>query len=481
MITTFALDEPRVRGGSLRISWTISPQSRLFRAASFEMQFPPSIDVERVPRGLLFIAALAILHPLWILLRPCVVRLPFALGPAEAEFWQRLLDSEIATLESTRDTAFYERCIFFAYDGPGLPAPEPFAHGDRVAAAFSGGKDSLVQAALLHELGCAPVLVTTTSPLPPLEDHLTERRRFVLREASTRLGAPHIEVHSDARSVWENGFAARLGYPLAVSELNDAYLYFASLLIAGVATGATHLFLASEADVQTNGLRDGRFVQIPHFMYSVATQASISALLAPWNVRYSSLTSPVFNAQVQRLLWRRYPGVAELQYSCWLARADQGSCSDCNQCLRMVLGILAAAGDPRTAGYDPDRALGRAAGWMPKPAIAPASPEASSRASLGHQMIETVRAIDPRVARRHLGDVAYRAYRDFSERLGAEPVRHIGMRASFGAFLDPLVRDVAMERYAEAFPGPAAEDDAATAARTRDAIAHITAPLARRG
>ena len=216
-------------------------------------------------------------------------------------------------------------------------------------------------------------------------------------------------------------------------------------------------------------------------MYSVATQASISALLAPWNIHYSSLTSPVFNAQVQRLLWRRYPQVADLQYSCWLARADQSSCSDCNQCLRMVLGILAAGGDPRAAGYDADRALGRAAGWTPKPAVAPASAEALSRASLSLQMIETVRAIDPDIARRHLSDAALRAYQAFAERLSAEPVSHIGMRTSFGAFLDPLVRDRALGLYAEAFPGPAAEDDVATAARTRDAIADITAPLAPRG
>jgi len=481
VISTFALDEPLARGSSLRVSWTVSPQSRLLRGDSFDMHFPPSIDVERVPRGLLRIAALAILHPLWILLRPCVVRLPFAFEPGEAEFWLRLLDSEIATLESTRDTGFHERCIFFAFDGPPAPAVVPLDDNGSVAAAFSGGKDSLLQAALLHELGYEPTLVTTTSPLPPLEDHLTERRAFVLREAAHRLGVRHVEVGTDAWSVWENGFAGRLGYPLAVSELNDAFLYFASLLIAGAASGATHLFLASEADVQTNGIRDERFVQIPHFMYSVVTQASFSALLAPWNVRYSSLTSPIFNAHVQQLLWRRYPQVADLQYSCWLARADQSSCSDCNQCLRTVLGILAAGGDPRSAGYDPDRALGRAAGWMPKPAVDPASPEARSRADLGLQMIETVRSIESAVARRYLGDDAFHAYRTFADRLATEPVRHIGMRTSFGAFLDPLVRDGAMARYIQAFPGAAAVDDAATAARAQDAIASITAPLASRG
>jgi hypothetical protein len=480
VISTFALDEPHASGSSLRVSWRVSPESRLLRSDSFELHFPPSVDVERVPIGLLRIAALTVLHPLWILLRPCVVRLPFALPPDEAEFWQRLLDTEIASLEALRDTAFYERCIFFVYDGPALSAPEPLADSGRAAAALSGGKDSLLQAALLKELGCTPTLVTTTSPLPPLEDHLTQRRSFVLREAASRLDAPHVEVRTGARALWENGFAGRIGYPLAVSELTDAHLYFASLLIAGAATGATHLFLASEADVQTNAVHDGRFLQISHFMYSVATQAAISALLAPWNIRYTSLTSPIFNAQVQRMLWQRYPRIAELQYSCWLAQAEQSACSDCNQCLRIALGILAGGGDPRSAGFDPDRALGRAAGWMPKTAST-GLPEALSRAHLSLQMIETVRAVDPAVARRHLGDDGFQAYRTFAERLGSEPVRHLGMRTSFGTYLDPLVREGALERYAQAFPGTASDDDATTASRTRDAIATITAPLAQRG
>lgn len=481
MIGTIVLDEPIVHGTTVRFGWSVTPATTLALETSIELHFPDGTDVESVPRGLLWIAALAMLHPLWILLRPCIVRLPIALPPEEAEVWQRLLDSEIATLEAYRDTGFRERCIFFAFDGERMPEPVPFSESLGAAAAFSGGKDSLLQAALLVELGMTPALVATTSPLPPLHDHLTARRAFVLKEAASRLGAPLIEVHSNARGLWNNGFAARRGYPLAVSEMTDTHLYFASLLIAGAARGATHLFLASEADVQTSTIRNGRFVQILHFMYSVATQATISALLEPWNVRYTSLTSPLCNAQVQRLLWSRYPSVAELQYSCWHVRDGQSACSDCNQCLRMVLGILAVSRDPRDAGFDPDRAIARAASWFPKTVDVHADtlPESIGRANLSAQMIATVRSIDPRIARTFLDDGAFAAFEAFKTRLAREPVPHVGMRPSFAEYLDPAVCKSALAVYRQAFPDAVADDDRATAARTRGEIDHITEPLSR--
>ncbi len=481
MISTIALDEPVVTGATVRFAWSVTPAATIASETSIELRFPDGTDVARVPRALLWTAAIALLHPLWILLRPCVVRFPISLAPEVAEVWQRLFDSEIATLEAYRDTDFRERCIFFEFGGELLPAPEPFPEREGVAVAFSGGKDSLLQAALLAELGRTPTLVATTSPLPPLHDHSTARRAYVLKEAAARLDAPLIEVHSNARALWQNAFAAQLGYPLAVSELTDTHLYFASLLIAGAACGATHLFIASEADVQTSAIRNGRFVQILHFMYSVTTQAAISALLEPWNIRYTSLTSPLCNAQVQRLLWTRYPRVADLQYSCWYLREDQSACSDCNQCLRMTLGILAAGRDPRDAGFEPDRALARAAGWFPKTVAAGAEvlPEVIGRAQFTAQMVATVRAIDPVIARTFLDDAGFGAFEAFATRLAKEPAPRVGMRPSFGSFLDPLVRDGAIAIYAQAFPDAVADDDRATAARTRSAIQYITEPLDR--
>ncbi len=479
MISTFALDEPQVANGVARIAWRVDPPASCVRGNAIELRFPSSVDLECVPRGILWIAALALLHPLWILLRPCRVRLPITLSAGEAEFWQRLIDAEIATLEAYRGTSFIERCISFAFDGPPLEAPEALPDRRRCAAAFSSGKDSLLQAAMLCEFGFAPTLVATTSPLPPLRDHVSKRRAYVLREVTPRLDVPLVQIHSDARELWENGYAARLGYNLAVSEMTDTHLYFASLLLAAASRGETHIFLASEADVQTNAIRDGAFVQTPHAMYSVATQASVSALLAPWNITYSSLTSPIFNAQVQRLLWTRYENVADLQYSCWRLGDDETACNVCSQCLRTVVGILAAHADPRRAGFDPDIALAHAAAWFPKEGGgADALPEVRSRAHLSAQMIDTVRSIDLTFAHEILGDRGAQALEDFAQRLRSEPIRPIRTRPAFGAFLDPMVREPALRLYAQAFSGEAEQDDAQTAARTLAAIRYITEPLA---
>src|SRR5262249_49084903 len=163
--------------------------------------------------------------------------------------------------------------------------PRTLISGSGFGTSFSSGKDSLLQAALLCELTERPLLVTTTSPLPPLADHETERRRTVLAAIQERRNVQLVEVHSDFRSIWDNGFAGHLGYSisgeqkLAVNELTDTFLYMSSLLAAGTALGKTRLFLASEAEVQANAVRDGRIVQHQHFMYSAATQRALGQLL----------------------------------------------------------------------------------------------------------------------------------------------------------------------------------------------------------
>ncbi len=468
MISTFNLGEPQVEADTVRFSWHIDPATSLLQDDSIVLRFPAGTDLASVPRGLLWIAFLAVLHPIWMLLRPLRVTFPVTIDPADAACWQRLIEAGIETLEAFRGTAFLEPCVFFSFSGPALPQPIPRVDEGLCASSFSGGKDSLLQASVLRELGHAPLLVATTSERPPLRDHLTERRAEILRTLPEELGLPLVEVRTDARKLWENGYAGRLGYGLAVSELTDTHLYFASLLIAGAAAGATHLFLASEADVQTMDERDGTLIQSPHFMYSVATQAGLATLLAPYGITLTSLTSPLFNSQVQRLLWTRYPDAAAFQYSCWRVQDDGAACNACSQCLRIVLGILAAGGDPRRAGYDPDATMTVAATWQPKWIMPgkPTEPGASSRAHLSAQLIDTVRSIDPAFAEATLSAPALQLFTAFRERLDTEPSNPIGMRPSFSAFLDPLVRDRAMEIYTGAFPQPASDDDGIALART---------------
>ena len=127
-----------------------------------------------------------------------------------------------------------------------------------------------------------------------------------------------VEVVSDFRAATDNGFAGRMGYPVAVSELTDTHLYLASLVTSASALGATHLFLASENEVQENVEFDGRVVQHTHFMYAATTLRRLSALCSVPPGLCSPRSRRLFTASRScELLWKRYPDLADLQYSCW--------------------------------------------------------------------------------------------------------------------------------------------------------------------
>src|SRR5436309_15048437 len=163
------------------------------------------------------------------------------------------MDAEVATLEAYGGGSNTKRTIEIDDSGPPLEPMPTLPSSGRVAVAFSSGKDSLTQVAMLTELGEHPILVTTTAP-GPFVDHIATRRRHVLREIVRRRPVELIEVESDLRAQWANGFAASR-YHVGVSEVSDTFLYFAATLVAGAATGASHLLLASETEIQENAVR----------------------------------------------------------------------------------------------------------------------------------------------------------------------------------------------------------------------------------
>jgi hypothetical protein len=461
------LEPPEASRHAVRFRWKVEPRSSLYRANAFTLRFPEEIDLSRIPEALWWTVALICLHAHWTLLRPCRVELPVTLDPEELELWRRLLEVEITTLEGLRGTPATDSAIEIVATGPLLPPPVPSPDSGRCAAAFSGGKDSLLQAALLAELTEEPILVTTTSPMPPLEDHVTQRRKDVLREVRERLPVRLVEVHSQFRASWDNHFADRQGYPIAVNEMTDTFLYLASLLVAGAALGATHLFLASEAEVQETVEWDGRILQHHHYMYSVATQRALQALLAKRGFRYGSLTSPLHSSQVQRLLWTRYPHVCDLQYSCWRVREPQATCSGCGQCLRTALTVLALGGNPEKMGIDLVGLFSALADWTPPHDAKPEgelSPTARVAQKL-HRDVARCAAQTPtlRVARVILQSGwrrafsapsrrALRAYSRLRRRLSAlRTFPANGYRAAFLRTVDPLLRDRLHSIYGSCF------------------------------
>lgn len=492
-MNSITLFPPSINRCEVTFRWQVDPPTRLYQKPQFSLRFPETIDLTRVPAGLWWTIMLICLHSQWPLLRPCRVHLPVRLRDGEAECWNRLLDAEVATLEAYRGTNDCARAIEIIEDGPPLGyAPLPFETA-RCATAFSGGKDSLAQTGLLTELTANPVLVATTSPMPPLEDHLTPRRRQLLGEVERRCAASLIEVEADYRANFAHGFAQDLGYPISVNELTDTFLYTGALLAAGVAAGANHLFLAAETQVHENIERAGRVVQHKHFMYSAITQGVLHAILRPFGLSYGSLLAPLHSFQVQELLWQRYARLCDLQYSCWRTKVGELMCNRCAQCLRVALGILSLGGDATRIGVDWARLLNAMRDWRPKTLTAlPATalPTEIIAQQLHAQVVRDLERISwPDIARAIarqgpgslLAPRGWRAIAAF-RKLQREACAHQvgprpGYRAGFLKLLDPLLRDSVAAIFDEHFTRADEASYASVVARSEALIEWITEPL----
>lgn len=454
------LEPPLVQGQSAIFRWQVTPETPLYRKTEFTLRFPPAVDLSRVPERLWWDIFLIVLHAHWLVLRPCEVRLPLKLGPGEARFWQEHLHNGLDTLAlhtNGKGPPPPPEPLGIEIVGGDVAVPRARIAGTGFGAAFSGGKDSLLQAALLAELVERPLLVATTAPMPRTTDHETPRRRAVFAAIQARRNVNFVEVESDLRANWNQGFAAMHGYGVGVNEIADTFLYAGALLAAGAATGATRLFMASEAEVQENALVGGKIVQHPHFMYSAATQRALAALLAPYGLRYGSLTWPLYSAHVQHLLWTRYPDLSDLQYSCWLVGTDEAACSRCPQCLRLAATALAGGFDPQRMGIDLEALAAFARTWKTGWTGAP-GPNATPRELVSRRFerltCQSIRRISPwhvarlaargsllgLFARRTRGIVA--AFRDLRRRVrDYPPPPAIGYREAFCDWLDPELRE----------------------------------------
>jgi hypothetical protein len=350
---TFRLNEPQFAERSVTFSWDTEPRSELYLRNDFTLTFPPELDLHAVPRALWMRLAILCLHPHWALLRPCRVELPVYLGPAEREFWLRLIDITALQIEAYGGATGERRAVELYDDGPAA-APVPVRAGDdRAVGAFSGGKDSLVQSALLAELVDRPLLVTTSSPVGWANDHTNAARSRTLAQIADRLPVTLVEVQSDFRSCWDNGYSIRQGTLLTVNELCDVLLYQAVAVAAAAASGISRSFLASEADLQYNASRRGNVILHGHFASAAVVQSAVDVVLSPFGLHLSSLTYPLHMQHVEALLWRRYRHLADLQVSCWQATGASQACSRCSQCLEVALVILDEGFSPRVAGIDP--------------------------------------------------------------------------------------------------------------------------------
>ena len=407
------------------------------------------------------------------------------------------MDAEVATLEAYRGTSDFERTIEIIEDGPPLnysPTSAAIAGVSRCATAFSGGKDSLVQTGLLTELTPNPVLVATKSPMPPLEDHITPRRRYILDEVQRRRDVTLIEVESDYRGNFDHGFAQELGYRISVNELTDTFLYTASLLAAGVALGATHLFLASEANLHNNIELYGRVVQHSQCMYSGVTLCALNALLRPFGVSYSSLISPLERRQVQTLLLSRYADLCDLQFSCWSVKGDESACSRCLKCLTVSSSILAFGGRPSRIGVNLVSLLNEFRDWRPKTLDQLKQLTFPKDINFGQldaviayemrgislrRMAMTIACDEPGRLLTFRAWKALLAYRGLRRRaIARNPAEPPGYRRGFLKFVDPLLSEKVGAIFDQHFPPAEESDYADLIARSESLLNWIIEPLA---
>jgi hypothetical protein len=458
---------PAVQSQTVAFHWRVEPASPLYRRTHFTINFPPSVDLSRVPDRLWWDLFLMCLHPHWLLLRPCEVHLPIRLGAPLRQFWLQLLQNGSDTLDAYGPSQINAGPLGITIVDGDLDVPYATIAGSGCGTAFSGGKDSLLQAALLLELTERPLLVATTSPMPPLADHITARRRQVFDAIQARRNPIFVETRSDFRSTWDNSFAGQLGFRVAVNELTDTFLYTSCLLAAGAALGVLRLFVASETEVQESAVIGGKIVQHSHFMYSAATQRSLARLLAPYGFQFGSLTWPLHTMQVQQLLWTRYPDLCDLQYSCWRVGEGEATCSQCEQCLRIAVTALERGDDPQRMGIDLRKVVNFAATWEPierrfstqrlpqddaADLLSARVADAICRTSLIHIGLTLAR---PQKGRSSLRDILktvweFRRLRIRVRELPTPP--RMGVREAFFDWLDADLRDSLIAIYKRYFP-----------------------------
>jgi hypothetical protein len=458
------LTAPTVHGRTVTFRWRVDPATKLYRQTHFTMTFPSSVDISKVPDRLWWDIFFMCLHSHWLLLRPCEVHLPLRLSARERQFWLQLLRNGAATLEANGSGQYADDLGIDILDGD-IELQRTTITGSGYGTAFSGGKDSLLQAAMLFELTERPLLVATTSPLPPLSDHETTRRRYVFNEIQARRDAVFVEVYSDFRSIWDDGFSIVLGYRISVNELTDTFIYTSSLLAVGAALGRTRLFLASEAEVQENAFINGSIIQHRHFMYSAATQRALAALLRLYGIHFSSLIWPLYSMQVQQILWARYPDLCDLQYSCWRVGKGQATCSNCEQCFRIAVTALASGHDPRRMGIDLRKVLKFARSWKPRTHGILPQDIAAQRSD--QRVLEAIRSISLQDLTRVLAPDSwlqakspesilvrnrFRRLQEQVKRLPARVASPMGVREAFLDWLDPELQDKLIELFSNYYP-----------------------------
>lgn len=436
------------------VRWTEDPVSGFYRNPYFTLDFGTALDPRSLPLKLWWTIVLLCLHSHWNFLRPCRVVFPVYLPESEIEFWQRILQAELFSLEAYRGTQDRARSIEIEARGPDPGPVELPPNTGRAATAFSGGKESLLQAGILCQFTPRPLLVNTQSEMPPMHDHSSRIRAHVMREIAHRKNCEVVEVKSDLRANWNNLFGRERGYRHSINEMSDAYLYIASMLAVSAARGARRLSLGCEFEAQRCGLAFPEGYAPFFAMMSVPVMQSLARLLQPWGMELGSLLWPLSQYQIMYLLWRHYPDIADLQCSCWsIQDPEVGYCSLCLKCLKIAMILMSMEVDPARIGIDVTPLFLKGARWGP----AELPTDGALNYAAQHITPRQVRPyFPPQNGLQRLGVLkppAYRAMLDLVAQTHGKKADWAGQyRPAYAKYIPPSLRQDIDRLYREYFP-----------------------------
>ena len=401
--TMLRIHRPVVDGQEVRFSWETTPVSTLYRRPWCVLRFPPAVDLAKVPPEFWDAAAVLLLHTHAAVLAPCRLVLP--IDPGEA-----LVGVLARQIQAVQDT-----CEWYVGDGwststvdidvsTGATAPtcavrgeRPFDRPNDAAAAFSGGRDGIVQATMLREFAERVVLVAVSSPMPPTADHVNRWRRRSLNEVPARLGMQLVEVRSDARSVWRLGWAVEHRRALVgIHEITDQVLYVIATAAVAAALGVPEVFMATETEAHTAMVLEDRTVQFQQLTSAGPTLAALDAWLSElcgMSVRCG--TGPFRGRQASALLARRAADLTDYVCTCWQVDTHQRACNACSLCLSRTLFLLAEGISPTRIGTDLDRLGAWAPSWRPSTPLheLPRNPRAAISQTNSIATVEAARTL----------------------------------------------------------------------------------------
>lgn len=263
--------------------------------------------------------------------------------------------------EVTRENARPRALIVAGDVVPDAPVASGF-DGNACGVLSSGGKESLLTAAMLEEIGAAvhPLYINesgghwTTARTAYRHDARTNRRTRRVWTNVDRFYTfmlDHLRIiRPDHRRIWNDTYPVRLC-------IFPVYIFFLLPLFCRESIG--NLLLGSEFD---DPRASSLFRGIRHYFGVYDQHQDFDRRMQRWYERRLpglsqwSAVRPVTGLVVERILARRYPAMARLQRSCHSCHREGTRvvpCGSCSKCLGVMLFLLANGVNPARLGYRP--------------------------------------------------------------------------------------------------------------------------------